>query len=120
MKIDLRSDPPPDLTLEVDVTHSSLDRLAICAAIGIPEVWRLEKQTVICHILGSDGKYAVSPTSKAFSGLCVADLSRFIALRGQVDANAIVRQFRDGCGSTFSARQNKGGHFYWIKCNSFP
>src|SRR5262249_33669892 len=41
-RIDLRTDPPPDLTIEVDVTHSSLNRLSIYAAFGVPEVWRLE------------------------------------------------------------------------------
>ncbi len=94
LKIDLRRDPPPDLALEVDVTHSSLDRLGIYAALGIPEVWRLEMQTLLCHLLGSDGRYAVSPTSRAFPGLCVADMGQFIAMRGQLDENAIIRLFR--------------------------
>src|SRR5205085_5541594 len=29
LEIDLAHDPPPDLALEIDITHSSLDRLAI-------------------------------------------------------------------------------------------
>jgi Uma2 family endonuclease len=93
-EIDLRRDPPPDLGLEVDVTHSSLDRLSIYAALGIPEVWRLEGQALLCHLLGSDGRYAVSPSSRAFPNLAPADLLQFVALRGQMDENAIVRQFR--------------------------
>jgi Uma2 family endonuclease len=32
-RIELRIDPPPDLAVEVDVSHSSLDRLAIYAAL---------------------------------------------------------------------------------------
>ena len=43
-KIDLRRDPPPDLVIEVDWTHSSLDRLAIFAALLVPEVWRFDGQ----------------------------------------------------------------------------
>src|SRR5262249_54893083 len=39
-KINLRVDPPPDLCIEVDVTHSSLNRLSIYAALNVPEVWR--------------------------------------------------------------------------------
>jgi Uma2 family endonuclease len=92
--LDLRVDPPPDLALEVDVTHSSLDRLAIYAALRIPEVWRLESTSIVCHLLGSDGRYTVSPGSRAFAGLAPADLVPFLALRGQMDENAIVRQFR--------------------------
>jgi Uma2 family endonuclease len=94
LHIDLRRDPPPDLALEVDVSQSSLDRLAIYAALGVPEVWRLEGQTLTCHLLGSDGRYAVSSTSRAFPGLVVADLTRFLNLRGQMDENAIVRELR--------------------------
>jgi Uma2 family endonuclease len=93
-EIDLRSDPPPDLSLEIDITHNSLDRLSIYAALGIPEVWRLEGQTLLCHLLGADGRYALSPTSRAFPKLAPADLLPFISLRGQMDENAVVRQFR--------------------------
>jgi Uma2 family endonuclease len=93
-KIDLRRDPPPDLALEIDVTHSSLDRLSIYAALNVPEVWRYEKQAIVCYLLGSDGRYAVSSQSKAFPGLNPADLIPFLALRGQMDENAVIRQFR--------------------------
>jgi Uma2 family endonuclease len=41
-KIDLKLDPPPDLTIEVDITNDSLNRLPIFAAVGIPEVWRFD------------------------------------------------------------------------------
>jgi len=38
--VNLDFDPPPDITIEIDVKHSSLNRMNIFAAIGIPEVWR--------------------------------------------------------------------------------
>ena len=41
-KIDLRRDPPPDLAVEIDITHSSLDRMGIYASIRVPEVWRFD------------------------------------------------------------------------------
>jgi Uma2 family endonuclease len=37
-KIDLESDPPPDIILEIDVTHVSLSRFPIYAAPGVPEI----------------------------------------------------------------------------------
>jgi len=92
--INLQTDPPPDLALEVDITRSSLNRLRIYAALGIPEVWRLERQIPVCYLLGPDGRYKVSKTSKVFSGLRPAELSSFLALRGQMDENAMVREFR--------------------------
>ncbi len=93
-EINLRTDPPPDLALEVDITRSSLNRLGIYAALGIPEVWRLERQIPICYLLGEDGSYATSPHSRAFPGLKPSDLGRFLARRGQMDENALVREFR--------------------------
>src|SRR5262245_52608801 len=38
-EIDLATDPPPDLAVEIDISRSSLNRLAIHAALRIPEVW---------------------------------------------------------------------------------
>jgi hypothetical protein len=92
--IDLRRGPPPDLALEIDVTRSSLDRLAIYAKLNFGEVWRLKDQVLTCHLLGSDGRYTVSSVSRAFPGLVVADLVAFLSLRGQMDETAIIRQFR--------------------------
>jgi Uma2 family endonuclease len=92
--IDLRTDPPPDLALEVDVTHSWLDRLSIYGALKIPEIWRVENQMIVCYILSEDGRYQAQPRSRAFPALGPADLWGFVVLRGQMDENAVVRQFR--------------------------
>jgi Uma2 family endonuclease len=104
--IDLRSDPPPDLALEIEITHSSMNRLAIYARLNFPEIWRLEGQTIVCHLLGNDGKYFVSAVSRAIPGLVVADLVPFLMLRGQMDDNAIIQQFRAWVRQRFGS----GGH----------
>ena len=44
--IDLESDPPPDLVLEIDITNSSLDKRPIYAAFGVPELWRYNGRTL--------------------------------------------------------------------------
>jgi len=94
-RLDLRTDPPPDLAVEVDVKHSSLDRLAIYAALGVPEVWRLDGNNLDFHVLGADGVYMAAPTSKAFSFLTPADLFRFLDQARQAgDENEVERQFR--------------------------
>ena len=38
--IDLESDPPPDIALEIDVTNESITTFPIYAALGVPEIWR--------------------------------------------------------------------------------
>lgn len=93
-KIDLRRDPPPDLVIEVDWTHSSLDRLAIFAALLVPEVWRFDRQTLRVHLLGPDGRYAESDRSRAFPFLPMIEVARFVALRSNHSETDVVRQFR--------------------------
>jgi Uma2 family endonuclease len=93
-RIDLRKDPPPDLAVEVDITRSSLDRMAIYAALGVTEIWRWRSQALSFHLHQPDGKYAVAASSATFPGLNAADVERFVHLRGQHDENVMVRQFR--------------------------
>jgi Uma2 family endonuclease len=93
-RIDLRTDPPPDLAIEVDVTSSSLDRMGIYAALAVPEVWRLDGPALTFHVLGPGGRYADGPRSAAFPLVTPADLVRFLALRSALDENEVARQFR--------------------------
>lgn len=38
--VDLSIDPPPDLVVEVDITHTDIDKLSLYAAMGVGEFWR--------------------------------------------------------------------------------
>jgi Uma2 family endonuclease len=93
-RLDLRTDPPPDLAIEVVVTSSSLDRLSIYAALGVPEVWRLTAAGLAFNALVA-GSYQVQPNSLAFGRLGVADLAGFVAQVGQTDDTDLVRGFRE-------------------------
>lgn len=95
-RLDLRTDPPPDLAIEVDVTHSSLDRLSIYAALGVPELWWLDGDTLIFYSLNPNGTYANVPTSRSFPPVTPADLLGFITQARQVrNMTGILVQFRD-------------------------
>jgi Uma2 family endonuclease len=93
-ELDLRVDPPPDLAIEVDVTRSSIDRMSIYAALGVPEIWRLTTGGIAFHLLES-GAYQIRPSSLSFSQLASTDLPPFLAQWGQMDETTIVRQFRE-------------------------
>jgi Uma2 family endonuclease len=94
-RLNLRTDPPPDLAIEVDVSHSSLDRLGIYATLGVPEVWRLEGDTLTFHVLGADGNFTAAAASRSFPQVTPADLLGFVQQARQAgDENAIVRSFR--------------------------
>lgn len=62
--ITLLVDPPPDLAIEVDSTSSSLDRMGIYAALGVPEVWRYDFKVMKFWVL-VDGVYKSCKTSSA-------------------------------------------------------
>jgi Uma2 family endonuclease len=92
--LDLRIHPPPDLAVEVDVTNSSLDRMGIYAALGVPEIWRLDGPSLTFHRLGPNRRYSAAAHSLSFPQVTPADLTRFLSLLGREEENAIVRQFR--------------------------
>lgn len=50
-KIDLSKDPPPELVVEIDITHGSLSKFPIFADLGIEEVWRFDGESVKFHRL---------------------------------------------------------------------
>ncbi len=101
--IDLRVDPPPDLVLEIDITHSSLDRMGIYGILGVPEVWRYSKGTLRFRARQPDGNYADTPTSLSLPPLKPADLMPFLAMRTTTDEIAIVRAFRAWIRQNFPA-----------------
>jgi Uma2 family endonuclease len=38
--VDLTCDPPPDLVVAVDITHTEINKLTLYASMGVPEYWR--------------------------------------------------------------------------------
>ena len=67
--VDLSVDPPPDLAVEIDITSSSINRLEIYAALGVPEVWRYDGNVLQVYVLGSDGSYNAVNHSIAFPSI---------------------------------------------------
>jgi Uma2 family endonuclease len=94
-QIDPRTDPAPDLVIEVDITRSSLNRLAIYGRMNVPEVWRHDGQALTILARQADGTYAAVTHSLAFPRVTPADVEGFLALRGQQDETSIVRQARE-------------------------
>lgn len=86
-------DPPPDLAVEVDVTHSSVGRMPIYASLGVPEVWRYAGGKLTFYHLSPNGEYAVVDQSDALKHLPsvkVEDALFQLETRG---ANEIIREF---------------------------
>ncbi len=77
-RISLAIDPPPDLVIEIDITSYSLNRLPIFAAVGVPEVWRYEADTLKIYRL-ADGGYEQKDQSSELPGVTAAAVTQLIA-----------------------------------------
>ncbi len=91
---DLKTDPPPDLVIEIDVTSPSLNRLPVYAAFGVPEVWVYDGKSLRVGLLRDDGTYAVSETSRSFPTLPLQDFAGWINKAWETDETTWIRNFR--------------------------
>ncbi|HEX6984989.1 MAG TPA: Uma2 family endonuclease, partial [Planctomycetaceae bacterium] len=91
--LDIASVAPPDLTIEIDVTNSSVDRLPLHAAWGVGEVWRVDEQGDAVTILLLEGREYLPGDSRLFPGLTGAFLAEALALDAD-DEDAWMEAFR--------------------------
>lgn len=94
MDYDPEHDPPPDLAIEVDVTHSSVNRMEIYGAIGVREVWRLQNETLAFYKLQRSGEYRKVARSVAFPSITSKQLQELLNQRFRLSENKIVREFQ--------------------------
>jgi Uma2 family endonuclease len=94
-ELDFTVDPPPDLALEIDVSSSSLDRIALYAALGIPELWRYEEGDLQFLILQPNQQYASSASSRVFPFLTVSTVADYLSQIHQRTENEILAEFID-------------------------
>lgn len=91
--IDLMTDPPPDLAIEVDNTSSSMNRLDIYAALGVPEVWRYDGETLTIYRL-VEGNYNPQEISDVLPLLKRSDILRFLQVSQTMGETSWIREFR--------------------------
>jgi Uma2 family endonuclease len=89
--IDLDTDPPPDLVLEIDLTHPSLDKLPLYAAVGVPEVWRYTNDHLVMYRL-TDNNYTVVETSGVLPDVARVDIQRWIEAGQQMPRTIWMKQ----------------------------
>jgi Uma2 family endonuclease len=75
--LDLSTDLPPDIVVEIDLTHQSAEKFSIYAALGVPEIWRYDGK--LMHFYKLEGEqYSEVASSAAFPFLSDADMSNFV------------------------------------------
>ncbi|AFY91905.1 Uma2 family endonuclease [Chamaesiphon minutus] len=93
-KVDLATDPPPDLVVEVDITHTDINKPTLYAAIGVPEFWRYNGQEWRIYQLQGD-RYLELSYSPTFPMVSKEKLYEFleVAQTDEVAAEVDLRQW---------------------------
>jgi Uma2 family endonuclease len=92
--IDLEVDPPPDLALEIEISRSTLDRMAIYAALRVPELWCWDGESLRVFLLSAKGTYRPSDRSKAFPCLPLAEFAQFL-MDTDLSETQLIRSFQE-------------------------
>jgi len=92
LRLNLITDPPPDLVIEIDVTSKT--KLIVYQALKVPEVWIYKNKALQINVL-QEGEYLDSETSLAFPGLAIAPLIvEFVEQSIAIGRSPALRAFR--------------------------
>ncbi len=92
--VDLNTDPPPDLVIEVDITHTNLNKNALYAEMGVPEFWRFNGKMLCIYYL-QDGVYREVEKSPTFPWMTKEMLYDFLDDCRRKGENSAKRSFRN-------------------------
>lgn len=90
--INFAEDPPPDLVVEIDITHTDIAKNQFYASIGVLEFWRFNGKVWRIYQLQS-GVYIEVETSPTFPQVPKAQLYTFLE-QAQEDEIEAVRSLR--------------------------
>ncbi|MEM1252112.1 MAG: Uma2 family endonuclease [Cyanobacteria bacterium P01_H01_bin.21] len=88
-RIDLAVDPPPDLVVEVDISHTDIDKNSLYAAMGVPEFWRFNGQVWRIYQL-QENVYVEVDCSPTFPMVAKEKLYEFLAVSQQNEVDAEI------------------------------
>jgi len=94
-RINLKVDPPPDLVIEIDVMHAVVNREKIYAALGVPEMWVLKRESGLVAYELAGGAWQPIERSRSFPFLRVVDLNPFVARIGVDDDTSVLADFAE-------------------------
>lgn len=94
-EIDLGAgDLPPDLIIEIEITHPSLAKFPIYARIGVPEVWRQSKDGSVSFFALEGGMYREIEKSLALPKLSVESVNQLLSEGRAIPRIAWLRRVR--------------------------
>ena len=93
-RLDLTIHPPPDLVVEIDITHAVVDRESIYAALGVPEMWHFDTQTGLTAWERAGFEWVRIESSRSLPMLRVSDLTPFLHRWWTDGQTRVLRDFR--------------------------
>jgi Uma2 family endonuclease len=92
-RLNLESDPPPDLVLEIDITSRTyLDNYR---QLGVPELWRYTQSGLQINLL-QEGEYIESLSSPNFPQIPIIELiNQFVKQSQQLGRSEAIRNFKN-------------------------
>ena len=92
-RIDLRTDPPPDVVVEIDVSRDSRSKLSIYQGMKVPEVWLYDESRLLFLHLSNDC-YVEKASSLAFPLITSEALTTFLERSKTEGQTTVARTFR--------------------------
>ncbi len=92
-QVDLSTDPPPDLIIEVDISSPSSRRIDIYRQLGVPEIWRYSNGRVQLYQLEGEAYVPCDP-SPTFSLVTTDVLNQFLQQAETQDDTSFIRSWR--------------------------
>ncbi|MCA1685752.1 MAG: Uma2 family endonuclease [Planctomycetia bacterium] len=103
--IDLRVDPPPDLAVEVVVSHPVKDALEVYRRLRVPEVWVCDGQSLRILKFGDDNRYAEAGASAALPFLTADEILGWVQRPESGKGSRWRLEIRRWVAETLAARQ---------------
>ena len=91
--VDLTVDPPPDILVEIDISHGSKRKHQFYAQISVPELWVYDERRLHFYER-TDSVYLKIPSSKTFPVLSSEKVSDFLKIGSTEGQSAALRAFR--------------------------
>jgi Uma2 family endonuclease len=107
--LDLNVDPPPDLAIEVEITHRDPGMLGVYAALGVPEVWHFDGTILRVLQLRDDGNYVEVADSPSLPLLPLKDIPSWLERADTEGEGAMAVAYLDWVRNELAPRRRPGG-----------
>lgn len=108
--VDLAADPPPDLAIEIEVSHSADDAMLAWGRLGTPEVWRFDASTWACSFWDrlEDGTFQEVPRSQFLDGITGEDVASQLRVAFDLGAGTWFGRLQDWVRDVIAPRPGEG------------